>query len=180
MGRMEDPFVSLEPELVEEPGALLRTGTAALSDSAPTAAARFTTGRFHGFDLDDRPLVAALAELPGEIVAARTTVRLARSMIGAGVVVVYEGEDARRPIIVGVLQDTLRAAPTVTEVPPRSVAIEADGERFVVTAEREIVLRCGEASITLTRAGKVVIKGTYILSRSSGYNKIKGAAIDIN
>jgi len=42
------------------------------------------------------------------------------------------------------------------------------------------VLRCGDASITLTRAGKVVIQGNYILSRSSGYNKIKGAAIDIN
>ena len=50
----------------------------------------------------------------------------------------------------------------------------------MLTAEREIVLKCGEASITLTRAGKVLIKGTYVLSRSSGYNKIKGAAVDIN
>jgi hypothetical protein len=58
--------------------------------------------------------------------------------------------------------------------------VQADGERQVITAEREIVLKCGHASITLTRAGKVIIKGTYVLSRSSGYNKIKGAAIDIN
>jgi hypothetical protein len=50
----------------------------------------------------------------------------------------------------------------------------------VLTAEREMVLRCGEASITLTRAGKVIIKGAYIVSRSTGYNKIKGAAVDIN
>ena len=47
-------------------------------------------------------------------------------------------------------------------------------------AEREIVLRCGDSSITLTRAGKVIIKGKYILNRSSGYNKIKGAAVEIN
>ncbi len=60
------------------------------------------------------------------------------------------------------------------------MAIDADGERVLVTAEREIVLRCGEASLTLTRAGKVLIKGKYIVSRSSGYNKIKGAAVDIN
>ena len=50
----------------------------------------------------------------------------------------------------------------------------------MIEADREVVLRCGDASITLTRAGKVIIKGSYILSRSSGYNKIKGAAIDLN
>jgi uncharacterized protein (DUF2345 family) len=55
-----------------------------------------------------------------------------------------------------------------------------DDQRIVLSAEREITLQCGEASITLTRAGKVLIKGTYVLSRSSGYNKIKGAAVDIN
>ena len=48
------------------------------------------------------------------------------------------------------------------------------------TAESEIVLRCGEASITLTRAGKVLIRGTYLLSRSSGVNRIKGGSVQIN
>ena len=47
-------------------------------------------------------------------------------------------------------------------------------------SDREIVLRCGEASITLTRAGKVLIRGTYILTRSSGANRVKGAAVEIN
>ena len=51
---------------------------------------------------------------------------------------------------------------------------------MLLTAGREIVLRCGEASITLTRAGKVLIRGTYILTRSSGANRIKGAAVEIN
>jgi uncharacterized protein (DUF2345 family) len=60
------------------------------------------------------------------------------------------------------------------------VSAQVDDQRVVLSAEREIVLRCGEASITLTRAGKVIIKGAYILSRASGYNKIKGAAVDIN
>ena len=41
-------------------------------------------------------------------------------------------------------------------------------------------MRCGEASITLTRAGKVLIRGAYVLSRSSGANRIKGAAVEIN
>jgi len=180
MGSMEDPFVPLEGEIFSEPESLLRTGTAALSDSRGGPPAAFATGRFHGFDLDDRPLASGLAELPGEIVPAKTTVRLTQAMVGAGVVVAYEGGDPTKPIIVGVLQDTVRAVQAEPARPPQTVAIQADDERFVVTAEREIVLRCGDASITLTRAGKVIIKGKYILSRSTGYNKIKGAAIDIN
>jgi len=50
----------------------------------------------------------------------------------------------------------------------------------VFDAKKEIVLRCGKASITLTKAGKVMIKGTYVVSRSSGANKIKGASIALN
>jgi hypothetical protein len=180
MGRIEDPFVPLQPDDSGEAESLPRAGTTSLSDSCGPAPAAFATGRFHGFDLDDRPLVSGLAEVPGEIVAARTTVRMARAMAGAGVVVAYDGGDSRRPIIVGVLQDTVRAMPAEPARPAQKLAIEADDERLVVTAEREIVLRCGDASITLTRAGKVIIKGTYVLSRSSGYNKIKGAAVDIN
>ena len=50
----------------------------------------------------------------------------------------------------------------------------------MLTAEHEIVLRCGKASLTLTRAGKVLIRGTYLLSRSSGVNRIKGGSVQIN
>ena len=137
------------------------------------------TARLHAFDLDEQPLISGLPELPGQIVPARTTVPLLRAHIGSSVVVLFERGDARQPIIVGVLQDSRSKAPALTN-PPDSVSVQVDDQRLVLTAEREIVLRCGAASITLTRAGKVLIKGTYVLSRSSGYNKIKGAAVDIN
>jgi hypothetical protein len=180
MGRIEDPFEQVEADAFAEPASLLRTGTTSLFDALAPAAVSFATARLHGFDLDDRPLVSALADLPGEIVTARTTVRLTQAMVGAGVVLVYEGGDPNRPIIIGVLQDTVRAAPPQPAMLPERPTVEADGERMVISAEREIVLRCGDASITLTRAGKVILKGNYILSRSTGYNKIKGAAVDIN
>ena len=51
----------------------------------------------------------------------------------------------------------------------------ADGKRVTVSADQEIVLKCGDASITLTAAGKVLIRGAYLLSRSSGANRIKAA-----
>jgi hypothetical protein len=137
-----------------------------------------SVGRLHGFDLEDQPLVSDLAQRPGEVVVARTTVALKRQMIGEAVVVVFDRGDACRPIVLGVLQSG--APRTETAERPAELSIQVDDERFVVTAEREIVLHCGDASITLTRAGKVIIKGNYILSQSTGYNKIKGAAIDIN
>ena len=42
------------------------------------------------------------------------------------------------------------------------------------------VLVRGKASITLTREGKVLIRGTYLSSRSSGVNRIKGGSVQIN
>ena len=107
----------------------------------------------------------------GRPVAARTTTTLDPSAVGGEVVLLFEDGDPARPIVVGAVHPP-NAAP--------GVPAEVDGERVLITADREIVLRCGEASITLTRAGKVLIRGTYVLSRSSGANRIKGAAVEIN
>lgn len=51
---------------------------------------------------------------------------------------------------------------------------------MIVSAKEQLVLRCGKASITLTKAGKVLIKGSYVLSRSSGVNRIKGGSVQLN
>ena len=90
----------------------------------------------------------------------------------------FDQGDLRRPIVIGALCEPGRSASTTASEP--HVTVTADDQRLVLSAEREVTLRCGEASITLTRAGKVLISGTYVVSRSSGYNKIKGAAVDIN
>lgn len=60
------------------------------------------------------------------------------------------------------------------------VDLTVDGRRAVITAQDEIVLRCGKSSITLTKAGKVLIRGAYLSSRSSGTNRIKGGSVQIN
>ncbi|WP_431257437.1 DUF6484 domain-containing protein [Roseateles chitinivorans] len=62
----------------------------------------------------------------------------------------------------------------------RGQSVTVDGERVVLNGAKQVELRCGEASIVLTAAGKILIKGTYVLSRSSGANRIKGAFVDIN
>jgi hypothetical protein len=58
--------------------------------------------------------------------------------------------------------------------------VHIDGKRVVLEGQEEVVLKCGEASITLTRNGKVVIRGKYLLSRSSGLNRILGGSVQVN
>jgi hypothetical protein len=72
--------------------------------------------------------------------------------------------------------------PAATDLPatPGCVEMDVDGERMVVTAKSELVLRCGKATITLTKEGKVLIEGTFVSSRSSGVQRIKGGAIQLN
>lgn len=125
--------------------------------------------RFAGFDREGRFQVEGGAA--GEPVVALSTIGLEAADVGTRVVVAYEGGDARSPVIIGRVHDRAGSAPS---------ARGAERERVVIRAERDIELRCGEASIVLTRAGKVLIRGSYVLSRSRGANKIKGAFVDIN
>ena len=176
----DDPFEVLvvEPDS-DEFAELTRREIGAAPALAPSTLPAAVTARLHGFDLDEQPLLVGLPGVPHEIVAARSLVPLLRQQIGSPAVVIFDQGDIRRPIILGVLQEPRPATPSAP-VPAPLVSAQVDDQKVVLTAEREIVLRCGDASITLTRAGKVLIKGTYVLSRSSGYNRIKGAAVDIN
>jgi hypothetical protein len=174
-----DPFQALVTDETSDELAALVCKPAVLADPGRPATRGALVARLHGFDIDDRPLVSNLEMLPGQVVTARTTTSLLRDMIGASVLIVCERDDPSLPIIIGVLHAPA-GLPLHQQGMDRRVSVQADGDRYAITAEREIVLRCGDASITLTRAGKVIIKGNYILSRSTGYNKIKGAAVDIN
>ena len=55
-----------------------------------------------------------------------------------------------------------------------------DRDRIVLEAKKEVVLRCGKASLTLTADGKIVIKGANLLTTSSGAHRIRGASVSIN
>jgi hypothetical protein len=104
-----------------------------------------------------------------EPTAARSTLAAGGAQVGREVALLFESGDPRRPVVMG-LMEPRAAAPVQAEV---------DG-RLVLSAEREVVLRCGSASITLTRAGKVLIRGEYVLSRASGVHRIRGGSVQIN
>ena len=121
------------------------------------------------------PLVIDPAQPEAPARQARSVVDLHAAHIGRQVVLMFEGADAMKPIVMGVLrQDGFKRPNQV------SVDVDADGERMIVSARQQLVLRCGMASITLTRAGKVLIEGRYVSSRSTGVNRIKGGSVQLN
>jgi hypothetical protein len=123
------------------------------------------------------PLVLYPGQPGSAAIAARTTVDLHGAHIGKQVVLMFEAGNSARPIVMGVLRE---GAGWPAEQKPSQVEIDADGERMIVSAHEQLVLRCGKASITLTKAGKVLIQGSYVLSRSSGVNRVKGGSVLLN
>jgi len=123
------------------------------------------------------PLVTFAGTPEGKAIAARSVVDLHGAHIGRRVVLIFEGGDRQKPIVLGILRE---ADGWPLEEKPAQVDVDVDGERLVVTAREQLVLRCGLASITLTKAGKVLIEGSYISSWSLGVNRLKGGAVQIN
>jgi hypothetical protein len=65
-------------------------------------------------------------------------------------------------------------------VGPLSVVVDDEPDELLITAKKQLTLHCGASSITLTSAGKIIIRGKYIVSRSSGVQRIKGGSVQIN
>lgn len=144
-------------------------GAAAL----PTAA----IGRFLGLDPEGNPVVAFPGG-PSEAEVARVAAPCPDGALeaarGREVVLLFDQGDPARPIIVGWLQD-----PGSTESPERRY-VRVDGRVVVLEAQQEVELRCGEASISLTRDGRVTIRGKAILSDAQEMQRIRGAQVRIN
>jgi hypothetical protein len=99
------------------------------------------------------------------------------------VLLAFENEDPKLPIVVDLICDFVEMtdkADNIALLVDETDDVYVDGRRIMFDASEQIVLRCGKASITLTRAGKVLIRGAYVLNRSTGVNKMKGGSVQIN
>lgn len=122
------------------------------------------------------PLVRYPGQPGSAALRARCVPDLHAAHVGREVLLAFEGGDPHRPIVTGVLRGTATPPAETTG----QVQVDVDGERLVVRAANQLVLQCGEASITLTKAGKVLIQGTYVSSRSSGVNRVHGGSVQLN
>ena len=181
MDEPKSPPVAVESGLAVQSEILETLLDAAISrrpsvDPRPTQGV--IVGTLVGFmDNGATPLVAYPGQPGTAALAARTTVDVHGAHIASEVVLLFESGDPSRPIIVGRLRGTSDRQPGDS---PGRVEVDADGERLVVSANTRLVLRCGQASITLSADGRVVVRGTHVISHSSGLNRIKGGAVQIN
>lgn len=177
-----DVIEAEEARAVEEEsgGEFLRLLKEAGSAKAPQTAQQVgvVIGQLIGMTNEGRtPLVLYPGQPGTAALFARTVVDLHGPHIGRQVVLMFEAGDPAKPIVLGVLRE---GEGWPLDEKPNQVEVDADGERMTVTAKEQIVLRCGKASITLTRAGKVLVQGTYVLNRSSGVMRIKGGSVQLN
>lgn len=148
------------------------------ADSGPAKASGPRVGRVTGIDSQGRPLLAYVGmpkpapsrnasakprAASDEGIPARSTVRVTAADAGREALIAFENGDLGLPIVTGLLQ-----------------APEEMPARIEVQAGKELVLKCGPASITLTKDGRIVIRGADVLTRSSGSNRIKGGSVHIN
>lgn len=154
-----------------------------LLESLATQDARAISGHLTGVDDEGRILFQREGSLEPPVPVAigieipdGALMRAARRQQRA---LVLRTEDSNpRWVLTGLLRE--RISTKALTARPGTLEVGIDGETLVLSAEREIVLRCGEASLTLRRDGKVVLSGTHILSQSQGPQRIKGATIALN
>jgi hypothetical protein len=153
-------------------------------------------GTLTGLDSNGRALVTSPDD-PSRTLEALTTVPITSQLIGRQVALLFGNSDPRQPVIVGVIQNPLidlleqspepdldKSAEFETEPDAGFEGLKnelyIDGKKILIDAAEEIVLKCGEASITLTKSGKILIRGKYVLNRSSGVHRIMGGSVQIN
>ena len=168
--------------------------------AAPASGCRI--GRLIRFVEGNRVLVE-VTSAAGNVqrLTARRLLRLDRAFRQAvldqrEVALLFDGGEASTPIIAGLLDPSegdaasedganevshpQLAAARVGRDPLMVIEADADGRRVTLVAQDEVVLCCGEASITLRRNGRVIIEGTEIESRAAGAQLIRGGPIRLN
>lgn len=138
-----------------------------------------TRGLLVDFEGNPHGPLPALSTVPLEAQAVRQAVASRQRAV-----LLFEEGDPRRPLLVGLVHPV---SPTplldaLLEPAAESTAHTAtvDGQRVVIEGKDEVVLVCGEASITLRRNGRVLIKGVQLETSASGRNRIRGGSVEIN
>ncbi len=124
------------------------------------------------------PMVDFPGNVSGTAIKALATIAVGPDDKNRDVALAFVNGEWNKPVIIGFMH--------VPQVQPhaddasKTVKVQSDGETVTISAEKEIVLKCGESSITLTKAGKVLLNGTYISSRSKGVNRMRGGSVLLN
>ena len=110
-------------------------------------------------------------------------VALGPQHLGQSLALGFEGANAHRPIVLGLMmqaQAPMEATAPAPEAASQAVRVTQNGHRVVVEAHTELELRCGEAVILLSEDGHIQIRGAYVTTHASASNRIRGGSVQIN
>lgn len=134
-------------------------------------------GQLVGLADDGRFLVQFHGSPSEQPAKALAVMEISERRIGSPVAISFVGGMLHQPLILGFVQTY---ASEMKDAPVRTFEVQQDGKRLVISAEEELVLKCGDSTITLTKAGKIIVRGKHLLSRAEAVNRIKGGAVQIN
>ena len=137
-------------------------------------------GRVTGFTEEGQPCVLLTGASQPLVVLC--TASLSREEVEAARVagwpaLILHDEALEAPILLDFVLRSPRSESTLQKTTDDAALT---GRRIEMCADEALVLRCGDASITLERDGRVVTRGNDVLSRSRGVNRLRGAAVKIN
>lgn len=151
-----------------EPGVTaVLPGAKAPTVSAPNRIDGVVIGRIADVGMDGQIKVSYTGA--SDALPARSIVPVVHSDNGRPAAITFEEGDPQRPILLGLIHQGVAI-----------VGIDSAPEHLIIEAEHELTLRCGKASITLTRDGKLLLRGTYVSSHAKGTNRIKGGSVRMN
>lgn len=113
-----------------------------------------------------------VVEVDGQSVTAQATVEVGAQDVGRRAMISFLEGDPGQPVITGLFVEP--------SGPGRRRHVKIRADELDLAAASKITLECGKASITLHRDGKVIVRGTHVLSRASGVNRIRGGTVELN
>lgn len=179
---------ALEPTAKEAAGVQCEAATlldqmlaAPLGTAGPTA--QVVTGHLQGIDDEGRVLFVperesspAMPVAIGIAISDGVLIPAARSQQRA--LVVRTSETPPQWVLIGLVRERVQSG--ARDATPGQLEVRVDGETLKLSAQREIELSCGNASLVLRQSGRVILKGNYLVTSSRGPIKIKGASVEIN
>lgn len=97
--------------------------------------------------------------------------------IGDEVLVLQGGSSVERGCILGRIRNSLAAQENRL---PIQAADNTKTKHVTIVADSTLQLKCGKGSISISEDGTIIIKGSRLLSKAKGVNKIKGASVQVN
>lgn len=97
-------------------------------------------------------------------------------LLGRQALVTFEAGNPEKAIAVDVLMPISESSPSSSD----ELQANVDGDTISLKAKEKIELKCGKGSISIDKRGHIRIRGTHLLSRSSGAVRIKGGNVSVN